>query len=314
MSRASLTAVRPTTQHYGALFVEDEWKIGNSLTIRPGVRYEQETLSGTLVQDFSLENNWAPRVGVVWDPSNSGKAKVFANYGRYYARVPSDLAARALSSDASITADYFDANLTRPVPNGTVTTNATTGAATTTHFTLLGAGGDEIDPNAKLSYYNEWVVGDGIHGRSRARRRRALRPPRHRPGARRRAAVPDRRDLTGPARRRHGGLPADQSRPEHAGRPGHPGRDGRLRVAGPRLQRGRVHGEQAAGEQLVADLVVSMVAADRQLRGLLPQRQRAVRSRDLVALRLSDQRSDLHDDRRAAVRLPRRHPFSRRGR
>jgi len=159
VSNASLTSARPTTQHYGALFVEDDWKIGNSLTIRPGVRYEQETMSGTLVQDFSLKNNWAPRIGVVWDPTSSGKAKVFANYGRYYARVPSDLAARALSSDASISADYFDANLTRPVPNGTVTTNALTGAATTTHFTLLGAGADEIDPNAKLSYYNEWVVG-----------------------------------------------------------------------------------------------------------------------------------------------------------
>ena len=113
-----------------AFFVEDEWKIGNSLTIRPGLRYEQETLSGTLVQNFSLKNNWAPRVGVAWDPSGSGKGKVFANYGRYYARVPSDLAARALSSDAAVTADYFDPNLTRPVPNGTVTTNAVTGAST----------------------------------------------------------------------------------------------------------------------------------------------------------------------------------------
>jgi hypothetical protein len=73
--------------------------------------------------------------------------------------VPSDLAARALSSDASITADYFDANLTQPVPNGTPTTNATSGVTSTTHFTLLGSGGDEIDPNAKLSYYNEWVAG-----------------------------------------------------------------------------------------------------------------------------------------------------------
>ena len=118
MSRASLTAARPTTQHYGALFVEDEWKIGNSLTIRPGVRYEQESLSGSIVKNFSLKNNWAPRLGVVWDPSRSGKGKVFANYGRYYARVPSDLAARALSADASITADYFDPNLTQPVPDG----------------------------------------------------------------------------------------------------------------------------------------------------------------------------------------------------
>jgi Carboxypeptidase regulatory-like domain/TonB dependent receptor/TonB-dependent Receptor Plug Domain len=156
---ASLTASRPTSQNYAAFFVEDSWKIGNSLTIRPGVRYEQETLSGTVIQGFSLKNNWAPRLGVVWDPTRSGKGKVFANFGRYYARVPNDLAARALSSDASISADYFDANLTQPVPNGTVTTNANSGAKTTQHFTLLGAGADDIDPNAKLSYYNEWIVG-----------------------------------------------------------------------------------------------------------------------------------------------------------
>jgi hypothetical protein len=157
--RASLTGDRPTSQRYTAFFVEDAWRIGNSLTIRPGVRYEQETLSGTLVNDFSLKNNWAPRLGVVWDPSGSGKGKVFANYGRYYARVPNDLAARALSSDASLSADYFDADLTRPVPDGTVTTNGLTGDITTTHFTLLGANADDIDPNAKLSYYNEWVAG-----------------------------------------------------------------------------------------------------------------------------------------------------------
>ncbi len=159
VSRASLTAARSTLQHYSSAFVQDEWKIGNSLTILPGVRYEQETLSGTIVQDFSLKNNWAPRLGIVWDPTRSGRSKVFANYGRYYARVPNDLAARALSSDASITADYFDSNLTQPVPDGTVTTNATNGTQTTTHFTLLGAGGDVIDPKAKLSYYNEFVVG-----------------------------------------------------------------------------------------------------------------------------------------------------------
>jgi hypothetical protein len=159
VTRASLHSARPTTQHYTALFAEDEWKIGNSLTIRPGVRYEQEKLAGSIIKDFSLKNNWAPRIGVVWDPSGSGQAKVFANYGRYYARVPSDLAARALSSDASLTADYFDANLTQPVPDGVVTTNSNTGDSTTSHYTLLGGSADEIDPDAKLSYYNEWVAG-----------------------------------------------------------------------------------------------------------------------------------------------------------
>src|SRR5262249_3904336 len=86
--QASLASARPTTQHYNAFFAEDAWKIGSALTIRPGIRYEQETLSGTLVQDFTLKNNWAPRVGIDWDPSHSGRSKVFGNYGRYYARVP----------------------------------------------------------------------------------------------------------------------------------------------------------------------------------------------------------------------------------
>lgn len=159
VANASLTSARPTTQHYTALFVEDEWKVGNSLTITPGVRYEQETLAGTLVDNFALKGNWAPRIGVVWDPSRRGVAKVFGNYGRYYARVPNDLAARALSADASITADYFDANLTRPVEDGIFTTNPLTGKTTTTHFALLGGNADTIDPDAKLSYYNEWVIG-----------------------------------------------------------------------------------------------------------------------------------------------------------
>src|SRR5206468_4894934 len=59
----------------------------------------------------------------------------------------------------SITADYFDPNLTQPVPDGLPTINPTTGAVTRTHFMLLGGSADDIDPNAKLSYYNEWVVG-----------------------------------------------------------------------------------------------------------------------------------------------------------
>ena len=155
VTRANLNAARHTTQRYWAGFVEDTWQIGSRLTISPGVRYEQETLSGTIVQDFSLKQNWAPRIGAAWSPDD--RVKVYGNYGRYYARVPNDLAARALSSDAAITADYFDLHLTQPIPNGVLA--GPVGSQTTTHYTLLGAGADVIDPNVKLSYYNEYVAG-----------------------------------------------------------------------------------------------------------------------------------------------------------
>jgi len=157
VARANLNAGRDTSQRYWAGFAEDSWQMGNHLTFRPGVRYEQESLSGTLVQDFTLKQNWAPRIGATWDPTKTGRAKIYGSYGRYYSRVPNDLAARALSADAAITADYFDAALTRPIPNGVLA--GPVGQQTTNHYTLLGGSADLIDPDVKLSYNNEYIAG-----------------------------------------------------------------------------------------------------------------------------------------------------------
>jgi hypothetical protein len=159
VSRANFNSGRSTPQKYASFFAQDEWRVGNKLTINPGLRYEQETLGGTIITSFSLKNNWAPRIGATYDPWGNGNTKLYASYGRFYARVPNDLAARALSADDSISlADYFDANLTQPIPNG-VATITPTGGITTAHFQLAGVGADTIDPNAKLSYVNEAIAG-----------------------------------------------------------------------------------------------------------------------------------------------------------
>ena len=135
-----------TTQHYGSAFVQDTWKVGSRLTVNPGLRYEQETMNGDAITGFSLKNNWAPRIGATFALTDDGKTKLFGNFGRYYAQIPNDLAARALSGEVTITqADFFDAGLTKQIPDGTKQSG--------------GAAGDTIDPNAKLSYTNEFVVG-----------------------------------------------------------------------------------------------------------------------------------------------------------
>jgi hypothetical protein len=85
---------------------------------------------------------------------------VFGNFGLFYSRVPNDLAARALSSDNGLSrADYFDAALTQPIPNGTATRTSATATPVTNHFIPTSAGADVIDPSAKLSYIREFVVG-----------------------------------------------------------------------------------------------------------------------------------------------------------
>jgi outer membrane receptor protein involved in Fe transport len=154
VTRANFNSGRTTLQKYGSFFVQDSWKVNDHLTINPGLRYEQEKLSGTIINDFTLNNNWAPRIGVTYDFAGDDRTKLFGSYGRYYARIPNDLAARALSADDSTSrADYFDGGLTQPIPNGVVAGDVTN------HFVLQGVGADTIDPDAKLSYTTEYTVG-----------------------------------------------------------------------------------------------------------------------------------------------------------
>jgi outer membrane receptor protein involved in Fe transport len=157
VTQAGLNPARNTNQQYTALFVQDTWKIGSHLTINPGLRYEQQTLHGTEVDDFTLDNNWGPRIGATFSLTADNKGKIYGHYGRYFARLPNDLAARALSADQLINADYFDEGLTKPIPEGVLA--GPEGKQTTTHFSILGATADVIDPEAKSTAFTEYVTG-----------------------------------------------------------------------------------------------------------------------------------------------------------
>jgi outer membrane receptor protein involved in Fe transport len=154
VTRANFNTERTTLQDYYNFFLQDSWQAGNRLTINAGLRYEQEKLAGTIIDNFELKNNWAPRIGATFDASGDGRTKLYGNWGRYFARIPNDLAARALSADDGFTrGDYFDAGLTRPVPNGV------TALGVVDHYIVAGLGADLIDPETKLSYQDEVVAG-----------------------------------------------------------------------------------------------------------------------------------------------------------
>ena len=151
--RANTSNVRETEQQYTSFFVQDKFDIGDRVTISAGVRYEQQKLVGNLAE-FQWDGNWAPRLGVIIDPTGEGRGKIYANWGRFFAKVPNDLAARALSADAGVTlADYFDAGLTQPVPEGVLA------GATTVHLVYAGLFPADFDPDAKSTYLDEVVAG-----------------------------------------------------------------------------------------------------------------------------------------------------------
>ena len=157
----STANVRETTQTYLSFFAQDTFKIGSRLTLRPGLRWEQQELTG-VGGGYTFTDNWSPRIGATFDPTGSGRSKIFANFGRFYTQFPNDLAARGFTALASHQADYFDAALTRPIPDGVLA------AGTTIHYRPSGANPAQVIPGSKSTYIQEWLAGARIRVVSRA--------------------------------------------------------------------------------------------------------------------------------------------------
>ena len=68
--------VTDRTDTEAAAYVQDSWVIDEHWTVEGGLRWDQ--------QSIIKENNIAPRAGVAYDPQGRGKAKIYANFGRFY--------------------------------------------------------------------------------------------------------------------------------------------------------------------------------------------------------------------------------------
>jgi hypothetical protein len=103
--------LRHLTDWQGALFFQDEWRITPKLTLTYGLRYEvvsvmkdSQNMLGNFSPSVGLEqvgqqisspwngdhNNFAPRLGIAWDPKGDGKTVVRAGAGIMYETIPLD--------------------------------------------------------------------------------------------------------------------------------------------------------------------------------------------------------------------------------
>jgi hypothetical protein len=77
---------QPAADWNHAFYVQDSWTVGHGLTLDVGLRIEKEDLpapGGVKVSaiSFPWSDKIEPRLGAAWDPTRTGKMKVFGSYG-----------------------------------------------------------------------------------------------------------------------------------------------------------------------------------------------------------------------------------------
>lgn len=98
-TRQSTILSTPTSNSIGA-YLQDSWSVMDLVTLNLGLRYEnQQLISGDGSLGMTLNNMLSPRLGVIYDFTQQGRSKLFANYSRYYEALPIDIADRALTGE-----------------------------------------------------------------------------------------------------------------------------------------------------------------------------------------------------------------------
>lgn len=103
----------PNNSEY-AVFVQDDWRVTQRLTLSFGLRYDLQDIAdppilnpdrglttlSVFTNRINLDrNNFGPRFGFAWNPLSSNRLLIRGGYGIYYARTPSIMAAQVHSQN-----------------------------------------------------------------------------------------------------------------------------------------------------------------------------------------------------------------------
>jgi len=143
-------------------YVQDSWRPTGGLTINAGLRWDSEHLqNGAGVTRLSLNNEWQPRLGVVWDPWQDGRTKLYASAGRFYYGMPTAATTWWFSDITGMYVYNHDSTSTVPDPTarGLDPVSPTNPNGDTGYSTFYSGGNTLVDRNLSGTYQDEFTVG-----------------------------------------------------------------------------------------------------------------------------------------------------------
>ena len=155
VDNAPISQLKASPEHkVTTAYLQDRWSVGQNVVVNAGIRWDrQRIIDAAGVTQIDLKKDFAPRLGFVWDPSNSHHAKVFGSYGRFYEEIPMDLVIRSFSYERQPRIFNYDPVNTKPDPNA----EADYGNGATS--AILGGFTEPSDPHLKGQFLSEYIVG-----------------------------------------------------------------------------------------------------------------------------------------------------------
>ena len=144
--------------HASAWYFEDLWKLSHTVNARLGLRNESFNNRNANGEKFiTMDNQWAPRLGIAWDVRGNGKSRLFVNAGRYHLPIANNTNVRLAGAEL-FTQDWYTLG-SSIADDGSVTLGTKIGSTSVFGDGSVPPADGVIDITVKPMYQDEFIIG-----------------------------------------------------------------------------------------------------------------------------------------------------------